>query len=42
MSRTPTKITRSTPAMGEHNAEIYATLELDDADLARLREEKVI
>ena len=42
MSRTPTRIRAATPAMGEHNAEVYGGLGLTDSDLERLEREKVI
>ena len=43
MSRTPAKITRSTPETGEHNEEIYGSLlNYTRQDLAALKEEGVI
>jgi formyl-CoA transferase len=41
-SRTPTKIRRAAPALGEHNDEILAELGFDDAARKRLHSMKVI
>jgi crotonobetainyl-CoA:carnitine CoA-transferase CaiB-like acyl-CoA transferase len=41
-SATPARIRRPAPAVGEHNAEVYATLGLDTAQRARLQAEGVI
>jgi formyl-CoA transferase len=42
LSRTPIRIRRRAPKLGEHNAEILAELGIDAAERDRLRESKVI
>jgi formyl-CoA transferase len=41
-SRTPGKVRRAGPVLGEHNEEVYGNLGLSEADLARKRKEEVI
>lgn len=41
-SRTPGKVRRAGPILGEHNEEVYGNLGLSEADLARMRKEEVI
>ncbi len=42
MSATPGQIARRAPTLGEHNAEVYAEIGLDDAALAGLKEREII
>jgi formyl-CoA transferase len=38
MSETPTRIQRSSPALGEHTDEVLAALGLGDGEIGALRE----
>jgi crotonobetainyl-CoA:carnitine CoA-transferase CaiB-like acyl-CoA transferase len=38
----PIEYRRRAPTVGEHNREIYAELGIDDAELARLREQGIV
>jgi crotonobetainyl-CoA:carnitine CoA-transferase CaiB-like acyl-CoA transferase len=42
LSATPGAIRLPAPALGEHNAEVYAELGVDGDELARLSEEGVV